>query len=382
MRPDAIVFSDVPHMSYNIVIYYLAKILNIKTVMYKRALVPDRMIFFEDFERYTEIEREYEKLSDKHKELSDLSDEVREYYIAQNKTDKEPTPFYRKKEYIQKRSRFHKITPPLGSIIKNLKKGTFIRVTYLYIKSLFNKVPITSLDGQRWYNFQLKRNQKRWLRIQKGFLKEFKIYETDIDYSRKFVYIPLHTQPEVATNPVGGIYQDQILMIEMVAKSLPKDWVLYVKENIIQWKWPRGHLGRYKDFYKKIAEFENVYLIPPETSTFELMEKAKAVATVTGTAGWEAIMRSKPVLVFGYIWYMYCEGVFRINGHDSCERALMKVKGGFKPNKQKIINFLAALDTISVAGYPNGRYGAVSKLTEKENIKQITDNVYKLIMKD
>ena len=37
-------------------------------------------------------------------------------------------------------------------------------------------------------------------------------------------------------------------------------------------------------------------------TNLKLIDKCKAVATITGTSGWEALIRGKPVLHFGYPW--------------------------------------------------------------------------------
>lgn len=58
---------------------------------------------------------------------------------------------------------------------------------------------------------------------------------------------------------------------------------------------------------------KNVELVDRKTDTYELMEKSKFVATITGTAGWEAISGGKNVLVFGLAWYRKLPGVFEFN---------------------------------------------------------------------
>ena len=52
--------------------------------------------------------------------------------------------------------------------------------------------------------------------------------------------------------------------------------------------------------------------MPMNIDSFPLIANSKAVATVTGTVGWEAMVRRKPVLVFGLSWYEKYAGVLKI----------------------------------------------------------------------
>ena len=64
---------------------------------------------------------------------------------------------------------------------------------------------------------------------------------------------------------------------------------------------------------------------------------------------------------------MYCDGVFRINYVESCKGAFAKIQSGYEPDKQKVINFLAIIDRVSILGYPNVRFKGELKMTDKEN---------------
>lgn len=57
-----------------------------------------------------------------------------------------------------------------------------------------------------------------------------KKYSRKIDLNLKYVYFPLHLQPEMTTSVLGGIYSDQVLAIERLAKIIPSDWYIYVKK--------------------------------------------------------------------------------------------------------------------------------------------------------
>lgn len=108
----------------------------------------------------------------------------------------------------------------------------------------------------------------------------------------------------MTTSTLGGIYNDQILVIEKIRKIIPDDWYIYVKENPLQtYQW------RDKYFFLRLQGFKNIRFMSKETNTYELINKSQFVATITGTAGFEAISGGKPALTFGRAWYRCLPGV-------------------------------------------------------------------------
>lgn len=125
-----------------------------------------------------------------------------------------------------------------------------------------------------------------------------------VDLRTKFIYVPLHNQPEMSTSALGGPWRDQLLMIEALARHLPEGWEIYVKENPRQGAYARGPM-----FFHRLSRIRGVRFMPSSASTHELSTHAQFVATVTGTAGWEAIRKGLPALVFGNAWYKSLPGV-------------------------------------------------------------------------
>lgn len=113
----------------------------------------------------------------------------------------------------------------------------------------------------------------------------------------RYVYYGLAHQPEMTTMILGPFWQDQPALIENIARSLPLDMKLYVKEHIPM-------LGvRPLGYYERIKRIPNVRLVHPYTHSLSLVRCAAAIATITGTIGWEALMLGVPVVTFGDVFY-------------------------------------------------------------------------------
>ena len=122
---------------------------------------------------------------------------------------------------------------------------------------------------------------------------------------KKYVYVPLHMEPEMVIDVLGGKYCPQMRFVERLREIFPEDVALIVKENPAQ-----SFFGREKPFYERLRALRNVHYIKDDVDTFLLMENALAVAAVLGTAGWEALKLGKPVICGGYAWYRGVTGVF------------------------------------------------------------------------
>jgi len=165
------------------------------------------------------------------------------------------------------------------------------------------------------------------------------------DFTAPYVFVALHYQPEQTTSPTGGVFVDQQIMVDMLARLVPPGWFVYVKEHPFQF-FPTsiGERSRAVEFYDDLVCHENVRLVPWSVSPFRLIDHARAVATVTGTTGIEAVVRGKPVLVFGHAWYGGCEGVFYTPDVSRCAAALARIEGGYVVDRRKVRLFLKAVE--------------------------------------
>ncbi len=165
-----------------------------------------------------------------------------------------------------------------------------IRAYWRYSNSIAasdNHVP----DPLRRLYFTAFRNPKQAHRTRELFKRHY-VRKTDLQGIR-YVFFPLHTEPEVSLLVYGRPYVNQIEILRMLAMSLPVDMVLVVKEH----PWMVGK--RSISAYQKILDIPRVRLADPALEARVLVEQADLVAVVTGSVALEAAMLGKPVITFG-----------------------------------------------------------------------------------
>ena len=203
------------------------------------------------------------------------------------------------------------------------------------------------------------------------------IYEShcgEINYDSDYIYVPLNFQPERTSVPEAGRFSNQFLMIKMLSYFLPKGWKIVVKESpsqLLSYA-EHGERGRYAYYYDDLISINNVVLAHFHAPQFELIDNSKAVATLTGTAGWEACARGKPVLVFGHAWYQGCDGVFYCGVDSQCQDAIKKIKEGYRVNEKKVFYFLYCLFKNGFRGYLNVKRFTNIDSGIRSNVKHLT----------
>ncbi len=168
-----------------------------------------------------------------------------------------------------------------------------------------------------------------------------------------YVYVPLHLQPEAPTLPLGDVYVDQLLMVETLVRALPDGWLIVVKEN------PKQRLEkRDASFYRRLEQLDCVRLVGRDANSFDLLHGSQAVATITGTAGWEALCTGKPTLTFGHAVYRHARGSVAVESVEQLRDALASIAAGDFPNAtvDDCARFLGALQTVTYAGISEEEY--------------------------
>ena len=272
IKPDFILMQKTGENLSNFLLYNIAKSMNIKTFMMVETRLSNSFVISDDL-LISVLKKDFEKIK------NDLSHTVKEYGP----------------DFIQKRA----VAQTVKSFLSvEFGKASFIQKVIRYSKRLrTDPEPIFYNRGKT------KSKMLRWrcheffeLRKRQNFLEKYSLkYIPD----KKFIYFPLPVQPESQSNAWAPFHVNTISIIENIAKSIPSDYTLFVKEHPGQ----KGKNWRSIEFYKKIIALPNVQLIHSNVNNFEMISKSDLIILINSSSGLESLFYKKPVIVFGDVFY-------------------------------------------------------------------------------
>jgi hypothetical protein len=356
---DLFLNSNIPHEIYDFIIYTLCKLKNIPCLLTTYSPIDGVIFISDDWEKEpaTSIAKNYNQIISQNPERILLSERFRNHLTRQISLEEDPVPWYMASNFNPNITKY------------KLGKSNFT--------SLFALIKI-AFESQEVIGKVIKKSIKKLQGIGKKReqRKIFSFYEyntTNPDLSQKYIYVALHYQPECTTSPMAGAFVDQILIVQMIASFLPPDIYIYVKEHPFQ----TSHC-RTISFYRDLLAIPQVRLISSKYSSFRLLDNCLAVATATGTAGWEGLFRQKPVLMFGHYIYQYAPKVFPIHSMKDCREAIDRItKDNAKPSLYEMEVYLKAMENHAIIAYADIAYSSVSQITSEEN----TSNLFSALRK-
>ena len=193
-----------------------------------------------------------------------------------------------------------------------------------------------------------------------------------VRFDRPYYIFFLHYQPEATTLPCGLAFAQQWLAISRLRMVLPEDVQLVVKEH--PGMFLRGMLRpavRDCYFYDAIAELPNTVLVDINQDSFDLIDHAKAVVTITGTAGFQALARGKSVIVFGAAPYRHFPSVRQVASVADLNEAVVAVaKGGAKYEDRVFDRYSAWVEGLSFGIAGSGEEAWFTKKYYETCLKQ------------
>ena len=345
---DLVVFYTIPHISFDYALYGVCKAKGIPMVMgYFSVMVPHRAatVYF-----LSEIQDHMPQLQGfKPQGLAEeqihLPERMQSYYdhYARDKSQVKSFIFY--------------------SDYANYKTSKLQRVTNLVLSKFRQRSFFRTVRRKIVQHFNAKRLGK--------YLSKY----SSAGAEGKYIYYPLHYQPECTSLPMGGVYYDQLHVLRLLSKLLPDDVTVYVKPH------PNRNLLTGESFYEEIRSLRNVKLVSSNANTYELIDNALAVVSLTGTAILESLIRGTPAMMFGYYIWQYAPNVFHCVNEEDCKEAIDRLCSGYQYDKAAFMEFLCELDKHLVDGVMSDVLFDLYSIPLEDNIRNIKDSLVAYIRK-
>jgi len=188
----------------------------------------------------------------------------------------------------------------------------------------------------------------------------------------QFATFFLQVQPELSVEGLAFEFQDQAALVRTIAASLPADILLVVKEHPTMIGYRSIH------FYQELVNNHNVLLILDQFNSYEVINKAKLVLTLTGTCALEAMYIGVPAIVFGQIYHENFRGIHKATDIRNLREQILEILNNPNDDQELIEeNAITALAAMYAASYP-GKIGAcysMAEMREPNNVKLLANAV-------
>ena len=278
-------FFCIPHLFYDMVFYEVAKALGIKTTILTWSHFDGRFFSMSDIKKMGSLNSSAIEAPPYPIEKGS----VPELFFMDDRWQNESSPGKITKGSVFNLFRHLIKTDPL-KLLNPVQTLSGLRS----ISKIYNSLPDWRDPFAKFFHT----NELAYFKHLSGF------ESGEIDLNCKYIYVPLHNQPEMTTSSLGGQFRDQALLLECLARDLPAGWKIFVKENPRQGAYARGPM-----FFHRLQRIPQLQVLPSNANTHALSRNAQFVASVNGTVGWEAIRQGRPAMVFGSAWYGSFEGV-------------------------------------------------------------------------
>ncbi len=207
--------------------------------------------------------------------------------------------------------------------VKNISKLKKLKSLFAYFLSTETKFE-SSFSGYGLSKSKILINQPIKL-FKKNRNRNFinKHFTKSIPSNQKFIYFPLHLEPERSLSIAAPYHTNQMEVIISIAKSIPVGYKLFVKDH------PAVSLkgGRTISFYKELMKLPNVQVLHPSINRDEILEKCSLVVTINGTAAFEAALFNKHAISLVKTDYSSLPSIHTIKSYEELPEKIHEALG-------------------------------------------------------
>lgn len=376
LKIDIFICPDVPHRFFDYVFLVACRIKNIEFICFDMVPFGDSSVIIDsvdDFPRLSIKEEVSPKIcdavNDKLCSVRGVSSNYKLWYMEEQKKHSDKRLLKALKILMDRMKNWKVLNPVL------VYKKIFGKTVWAFYTKKGCMPKDTEFSLFELFFIHRKINKK--LSIYSSLYEE-KISQLNFR-SEKFVLVALHFQPEATTSPTGGVFVDQLLIIEMLDRILPKDIKIVVKEHKSQFSnaLESPSAGRSEIFYQRLQEFSSrVLQVSVDIKSFDLIDNAIATVTVSGTIGFESLARDKPVLCFGRSWYEHCPGAFRVKHASDLKRAWNIITSdGYFVDKEKVDSYINGVSQHFIWAKHSGVFRSISVRSTEESVENIVSGI-------
>jgi len=316
-KPKKILMQQAGENVSNLLLFHIAKKMNIETLMPINLHLRNRIHISNNFTS-EEISNEFLK------EKNNQSRKIEKF----------------DKEFLKKRD--HTETVKTVSSFDSSIPTTSKKIRH-YLKRLSNELePTYNNIGKTKFNMLTHRiNNYFEISKRKKFLDSNATKNIE---ENKFLYFPLQSEPEATILEFAPFYSNQIALIETVAKAIPIDSLLYVKEHPTQ----KDKFWRSVEDYKRIIGIPNVKLIHPEVNSLDLVEKSNGIIAISGSTGFETLFYKKPIIIFGDEHYEKLSMVTKIKNMNNLAKEIHNAIMNYKFDENELNVFMEVFNRCSL----------------------------------
>ena len=339
-KPEYVIFPGIASLPSR-VLYAVAKKRGIKTLLFTATRTGTRTGIFDDpFVGFNKILADFDDYQSGSRQPKRM-EEAKGFLASFRERGKKPGYILAGKKHIKENLTPIALLKRFPRAIDYLKRDLSNNTSYetFHTETLADKLAELGIKYKRRAEFDSKFFEKP-------------------NTKEKYVFFPLHLDPEMATMVRAPMYINQLATVENVAKSLPVAYKLYVKEHPMM-----AYLGspRESTFYKDLKRIPNVRLISPRLEARPIISNCKMAIAITGTAGWEAAMLKKPVITLGDVFFNRLSTCHFCQDLQSLPNLISYVLKSHKHNERELLHMLSAIYENSFDGdygYLMGRTGA------------------------
>lgn len=313
-NPDFLIVNN-PVYHYDHLLFLMSKALGIKVILLRKPNIGSKIVLSENMVQFDEIDTKGQKYS-KDKTFEEIRNYFKKHSILKQIDDRKPN---------FKVSKIEKIKAFLEFIFtSNSSNKQYIN---------YGKTRLSIIKQGLGIKHRLRKNLIKSF-MDSNFLLEIK--------DESFIYFPFHKEPERNLDIGSPYFTDQKSVAKIVAKSLPINFKLYVKDHPAQFTlttmWKRS-----REYYQELLDLPNVEIIHPSVNSENIFKKCSLVVSINGSSALEAAAYGKSSIILTTTDFTDLPSVLKI---DSLNEFPQKIRNALstKIDRISLSEFIDKLD--------------------------------------